>query len=315
VTARLLLGVDGGNTKTVALLARENGTIVGRGLAGCSDIYGATSSSAALEELGRAIRAACAGAGVSLSSIGPTALCLAGADWPEDIAYLACEVRRMGLSPGPVVYNDAFGTLRAGSEDFTGVAIVCGTGTATGARSDSGEIWHTSWWQEPHGARHLGQKALRAVYRAELGIGPETSLTGRTLDIYGAGSIEELLHTATARNHAPFSTEPAARILTAEAESGDPVARAIVRAHGEELGAYGAAAARAVGLSGRSFRLVLGGGVLTSSRVLLEAAIDGVSRAEPRALPVSPTLSPAAGALLLAFDQAGLRPHTSSWGR
>jgi N-acetylglucosamine kinase-like BadF-type ATPase len=43
-----LLGVDGGNTKTIALVARSDGAIVGAGRAGCSDVYGAASEEAAL---------------------------------------------------------------------------------------------------------------------------------------------------------------------------------------------------------------------------------------------------------------------------
>ena len=43
VTGRLLLGVDGGNTKTIALVAREDGTILGAGRAGCSITTGRSS--------------------------------------------------------------------------------------------------------------------------------------------------------------------------------------------------------------------------------------------------------------------------------
>ena len=39
-----VLGVDGGNTKTIALLALLDGTIVGSGRGGCGDIYAAGSS-------------------------------------------------------------------------------------------------------------------------------------------------------------------------------------------------------------------------------------------------------------------------------
>ena len=44
----LVLGVDGGNTKTVALAARPDGAVVGFGRGGCSDIYGAPSFGAAV---------------------------------------------------------------------------------------------------------------------------------------------------------------------------------------------------------------------------------------------------------------------------
>ena len=36
-----VLGVDGGNTKTIALVAALDGTILGAGRGGCGDIYNA----------------------------------------------------------------------------------------------------------------------------------------------------------------------------------------------------------------------------------------------------------------------------------
>ena len=46
----LLLGVDGGNTKTIAVVARSDGTVLGTGSAGCSDVHNAVSPEAALGE-------------------------------------------------------------------------------------------------------------------------------------------------------------------------------------------------------------------------------------------------------------------------
>lgn len=312
-SGELLLGVDGGNTKTAALLAGSDGRLLGRGEAGCSDIYGAESPEEALLALDRAISEACEYAGAEKAAIRRAVLCVAGADWPEDVRFLECEARSLGVAGSVAVYNDAFGPLRAGSPDFVGVSVVCGTGAATGARSRSGALWHTSWWQEPHGARQLGQKALRAVYRAELGIGQPTSMTAAMLDAYGAASVEALLHAATARGHAPFSTEPAARILTAQAAEGDVVAAGILQTHGSELGAYAVVAARRVGLSGERFPLVLAGSVMPAAGILRDAVVETFLSAERGAWPVVPTLSPAAGALLLSFDAEGLTADTSTW--
>jgi N-acetylglucosamine kinase-like BadF-type ATPase len=37
---KYVLGVDAGNSKTIALIAGHNGRIVGTGRGGCGDIYG-----------------------------------------------------------------------------------------------------------------------------------------------------------------------------------------------------------------------------------------------------------------------------------
>ena len=303
----LLLGVDAGNTKTIALVARADGAVVGWGRAGCGDIYGASSPEAALAEVLRAVEEALAAAGASAHELAAGAFSMAGADWPEDFELLAGAMRGRGLGRKIAVYNDAIGALRAGSPDGFGVSVVCGTGAAIGARAPDGRLWHTSFWQEPQGAGELAQRALRAVYRAELGIDPPTALTGRVLAHFGLPTVEAVLHALTARGRQrPPNVHGLARVLLDVAAEGDPAARRIVEAHGASLGDYALAAARRVVLVGSAFRLVLAGGVLRHpSPLLRDALVARVQRDAPRVQPVRSRLEPAAGALLLAFELAG----------
>src|SRR5947209_12045309 len=135
------LGVDGGNSKTIALIAEPDGGIIGVGRAGCSDIYGAPSVDSALEEIERAVTTAAELSGVALPRVSHGAFSLAGADWPEDFELLRDELTARGLARSVRVLNDAFGALRAGSADGTGVAVVVGTGAALGARSGNRRSW------------------------------------------------------------------------------------------------------------------------------------------------------------------------------
>ncbi|HWQ15434.1 MAG TPA: BadF/BadG/BcrA/BcrD ATPase family protein [Roseiflexaceae bacterium] len=302
-----LLGLDAGNTKTIALVARADGTVLGAGRAGCGDIYGAGSPGAALAEVERAVAQALDAASLRPSDLAAGAFSMAGADWPEDFALLEGALRARGLGRTVAVYNDAIGALRAGSPDGTGVVVACGTGAAIGARSADGRIWHTSFWQEPQAAGELAARALRAVYRAELGIDPPTALTGRVLQYFGLTTVEAVLHAMTARGRArPPGVHGLARVLLDTAEEGDPTARRIVLAHGTALGDYALVAARKVGLAGQDFTLVLAGGIFRHpAPVLREALVARVREGAPGARPVSARLEPAAGALLLALEQAG----------
>ena len=54
----LLLGVDGGNTKTVAVVVDRGGAVLGAGGADCGDIHNAGSPEPALVEIVRAATAA-----------------------------------------------------------------------------------------------------------------------------------------------------------------------------------------------------------------------------------------------------------------
>src|SRR5947209_9813181 len=142
----LLLGVDGGNTKTLALIARQDGTIVGSGRAGCGDVYGAASEEEAVASIEDAACSALVSARASSAALQAAAFSLAGADWPEDIDFLREAMRSRGLGSDPVVVNDALGALRAGSGDGTGIAVNCGTGLAVGGCNASGAVWHGSFW-------------------------------------------------------------------------------------------------------------------------------------------------------------------------
>ena len=116
MSARRVLAVDGGNTKTVAIVADERARVLGTGRGGCADIYGAPSPDAALGAIEGAVAVALAQAGVEAGALDAAAFGLAGADWPEDFALLERELRtRLGLRATPLVVNDALGALRAGS--------------------------------------------------------------------------------------------------------------------------------------------------------------------------------------------------------
>src|SRR2546430_13607750 len=143
-----VLGVDGGTTKTVALVARLDGTIVGAGRGGCANIYAACGADAALSAVEDAVRAALSAAGVPAGALLAGAFSMSGADWPEDTVYLREAMARRGYGRRVVVVNDALGALRAGSPDGTGVAVVCGTGAAIGARAPDGRAWHSGFWVE-----------------------------------------------------------------------------------------------------------------------------------------------------------------------
>ena len=302
-----VLGVDAGNTKTIALVAHLDGRIAGFGRGGCGDIYGAASAEAAFDAVESAVDDALRMAGATCEDLLIAVFSIAGADWPEDFEFIHASMKQRGFGRHIVVYNDAFGALRAGSPDGTGVVIVCGTGVATGARAADGRLWHTSHWQEPHGSHQLAGKLLRAVYRAELGLDPPTSLTPRVLDFLGVPTVEAVLHRFTARQ-GPKSADwgGLTRLLLDEAAAGDPAAWNIVTGHGASLGDYALVAARHVDLDGTPFTLVLTGGVLRHpSPLLSQAIITRVRATSPAVRPVNSRFEPAVGALFLALEAAG----------
>jgi N-acetylglucosamine kinase-like BadF-type ATPase len=311
--AAYVLGVDAGNSKTIALVGRDDGSILGIGRSGCGDIYGSfgEGGEAAIQSSVTAAAQALAMASVPRNILAACVFSAAGADWPEDFAYFRSELSARGLGGpwgAPIIYNDAMGALRAGSPDGTGVVVAVGTGVATGARSPDGRIWHSSFWQEAQGSVELARKTLRAVYRAELGIDPPTALTEAVLRHFAQPTVEAVLHAFTARlGTPPDNIVGLTRILFDLANQEDATARRILHEQGTMLGDYALAAARRVGIEGKPFHLVLTGGVLRHpSPLLAEALVARVHTTSPEAQPRKSRFEPAAGALLLALEAIGV---------
>lgn len=311
-----VLGVDGGSTKTVALVARPDGTIVGAGRGGGSNIY-AIPPETAFAHVDEAVAAALGAAGIGPGALAAGAFSMSGADWPEDFELFRAHVARRRYGRTVVVVNDGVGGLAAGLAGLPerhGVAVICGSGVATAARGPDGRVWHSSFWQDfgPGGSFHLGHLTLRTVFRAEVGVEPPTALTARVLEHFGESSVEDVLHRLTARAAAPVNVGALARLLLDEAERGDQTARRLVRRHGQALGDYALVAARQVGIAAMPYPLVLAGGVLRHpARLLATALVERVRRASPAVWPVEGRLEPAAGALLLAFEAADVAAHAA----
>src|SRR5213078_4437277 len=78
VSEPVLLAVDGGNTKTLAVVCDADGRTLGAGRAGCGDIYGASSPDAAIDAIVTACGQALEGAGARAADVQAAVFSLAG---------------------------------------------------------------------------------------------------------------------------------------------------------------------------------------------------------------------------------------------
>ncbi|GAA1434630.1 BadF/BadG/BcrA/BcrD ATPase family protein [Microlunatus lacustris] len=311
--SRCYLGVDAGNSKTVALLADADGRVLGRGRAGVGDIYGVATPEDAVDAVLDAVGQALAGAVVGPEDVAHAAFRLAGVDWPEDEELW---VARLGArAPGLhslTVRNDGYALLRCGQPSGVGVAVTAGSGPAVSGRGPDGREWSAGWWiQHELAGRGLGAAGVRAVVDAETGLGPPTALTPLLLALFGEPDVPALLHAFTRRAHPrpDRDTWRAARSVLQAAGQGDAVAAGIVQRHAALLAGLVAVTARETGLDvvGAPVPVVLGGSVLTSEhpayRTSLTAALAGTVGA---ADVVVSAASPVVGALLDALAEGGV---------
>lgn len=298
-----ILGVDAGNTKTIALVTDLEGHIVGMGRSGCGDIYG-TDKLQAIANVKCAVEQA---VGIKEPVI-QASYCMAGADWPDDYQYIEAQLR-LFQTADMRLYNDGVGALRAGTPEGYGVGITIGTFVATAARSPYGH-WHSSFWQSVShsGARPLAQDALNAIYRAELGITPPTCLKHKVLELYQLDRVDDLLYNQTGLHAKPTYVYEGkiVRVLLDAAEQHDHAALEILDCHARRLVDLAFVAVKKVQLES-PFRLVLNGGVMKHpSRVFKDLIARHFLDRYPETMVSLSQREPVLGALLLGFEAAGV---------
>ena len=304
---RAVLGVDGGGSKTHALVADERGEVLGFASSGRSN-WEDTGLEAAGAALAEAIGGALAAAQVPPGALAASAFGLAGLDWDPDRPMLGALLDPLGLAGPRRLENDSFIALRAGASRPFGVVVIAGTGHVAAGRDPAGRTVRTLGLGPMYGdfgsATDVAEEAVRAVADAYTGRGPATSLSRLLPPLAGCASAEQLLQRLS-RGLVPLPE--AAPLVLQEAEAGDPACRQIVLHAGASLGESAAVVARRLGLGGQRFELVLAGGLFRSRNRLLEGAlVDTMARQAPQAVPVHLTCRPVVGAALDALDLAGL---------
>ena len=310
------LGVDGGNSGTRALLVDAHAVVLGYGTSGGSNHQGQGLDSA-LRNVAAAVEAALDCANATLDQVRAAYFALAGDDTNSDsqalTAGLSASWPRLRFSLG----NDVWDVLLAGAVGGHGIAVNCGSGAGAVGRNETGrgliipDLGYV--FGDSGGGGQIAIDAFRAVFRAADGRGEPTTLTSLILDATGRRSVDELRLAVYHDQIPPAMKRVAVRLVFKAAAAEDQVATCILRHIGQELGVSGAAVARRLGMQHSAFSFVLTGGVFrTLDSPLAAAAIARLRQEAPLCVPTLPLVQPAAGAALLALDDAGqevIRQH------
>jgi N-acetylglucosamine kinase-like BadF-type ATPase len=130
------VGVDGGATKTDAVVMAADGRVIGSGRAGSSN-WESIGVAQAVDAIALAVDGALAEAGHARREVTASVFALAGVDWPGDQIRLAGALDFLGLGGGRFVTNDAFAALRAGISGQAGCVSSAGTGAVAGGPKDA----------------------------------------------------------------------------------------------------------------------------------------------------------------------------------
>ena len=299
MTRSCVAGVDGGGTRTRALLLAPDGARIGRAEGPAALVHPRRPASAA-RVVADTVRRAAEAAGVAL----PLPALWAGlagagrATARRDVeAALGAERVARAVRVGTDVeaaFHDAFG-------GGAGVMVVAGTGSAVLGVAEDGRRVHVGGWGGVMGddgsGHHIGVAALRAVARAADGRTPPTDLTQAVLGHLGLDRPRELPAWAEAATKADIAA--LAPLVIRAARSGDAAASTVVRRALDALGDQLSATIRALLPSSSPPAVALTGGLIAAGGPLHSEARELVASSGGQVFPRA--VAPERGAARLAL--------------
>jgi N-acetylglucosamine kinase-like BadF-type ATPase len=306
----LVLGVDGGGTKTRAIITDARGREVGEGVAGPSNPLrvGIGNAATAIRE---AVDKACAVARVQRADIMAAEIGLAGVRRGDLRLRMREALSGLGI-PSIEVVTDADIALFGATEGEPGLVIIAGTGSVCCGLNKQGKHVCSGGWGPLAGDEGSGswiaRRALQAMARAFDGRGPDTNLGEAACSYFNVATTDDLLIAI----YAPGMTNDriagfGKRVIEA-AQGGDRVAREIVAEAGRELGIAANAVISKLRLARDPFQVAYVGGVFTAGDLLLDSLREEIARTAPQAFLAPPHLPPAVAAARMAREQLHRMP-------
>ncbi|RWO70196.1 MAG: ATPase [Mesorhizobium sp.] len=298
----LVLGLDGGGTKTHLVVTRQDGRIV-LGVAGAG--VNPMDNPQWRRDLENLLRHAVP----MFSSIRFAVLGLPGYAEVESVSRTADDVVDQLLPVPHRNENDVRVALDGAFLGGPGTLVLAGTGAMAMARGGDGRITRVGGWGETFsdegGAYWIGHQAMRQASRALDGRLDAPAFAAALLAEIGAESKdgpEALMGWFLSLKHARSGIAALARLVDRLADTGDATAVAIMTAAAAELTSHLETAQRLSGQTGQTWSAA---GSVFQSRTIVDLMSHINSPYRPAAL------VPVGGAVWSALQTAGIEPGAS----
>lgn len=300
----LLLGVDGGQTTTKALVVQRDGVVLGAGLGPGGDHFngpgGYERNRAAIQG---AIAAALRAANVPAERIASAALGLTSAPRGGSQGPLVRRIVDELCAPDVLWFDSDFVTnLLGASTGQPGIAVVAGGGSVAYGIDASGNeaiCGGLGFLLDVGSAWNIGLDAVRAATRANDRRGPDTAILPAVRDHFGLTDLRGLMPLIY---DAAFTRDRIAALAPAVvglAQEGDPEAIRIITGAGRDLAMLAVGAARQLFPDAAPVAVYPTGGVFRAGDLLLGPFAETLA-VRPGLTVRAPRFSPVAGAVIQA---------------
>ena len=301
----IALGVDGGGTKTQAVVTDGEGCVLGEGFAGPSNPLriGVSNAATAVRD---AVDQACAVAGVRRADILCAEIGLAGVRRADLRERMTDALSVLGISSMAVV-TDADIALYGATNGKQGVVLIAGTGSICCGRNARGKKVCAGGWGplagDEGGGSWIARRALQAVAQATDGRGPATRLSRSASLYFNVATPDDLSPAIYAANMTNDRIAGFARPVIEAARERDAVASAIINDAGHELAVAANTVIRKLRIERERFQVAYVGGVFRAGELILEPLLESIQSLAPDAFLAPPQLSPAIAAAMMAREQ------------
>lgn len=305
---KYVIGVDGGGSKTAAVILDNAGNMLGRAVSGSSN-YHNVGMRQAEKSLATVMDLALQDAKVTLANVVSVTWALAGVDRPSERVLFSQLAAKILPDIPTRVENDAVAALVAGVGFQAGVALIAGTGMIAYGINDAGNIARAGGWgyliDEGSGFQ-LVQSTLQQIARAfDADARFDSNLTSVLLSETQTESIPDLLSWLYERKRPVREIATLAPAILNAAEQADQLAVAAVHEGAQALARVVQHVAHKLNFSGQ-FPLVFSGGLLVKSDFYRSLVVQSLRTLLPEVDIVVGKVDAAVGAAYLAWQAVGL---------
>lgn len=309
------IGVDGGGTRTRAVVAGEDLVPIGRGASGPSNAA-TRPLPLVVETILEAVDDAAAAAGVSAGRAECVGVGLAGVESAGLGGPLTAALEEHVGAGRVFVTTDARIALAGaspGDPDGPGVVLIAGTGAIAYGRGPDGTEARAGGWGPLLGDEGSGyaiaRQGLAAVVRDLDGRGPQTAIRKLLFESErGVHTLEQLLAKVYRSEGGAGDVAAYFPVVLKAAKGGDDEARRILGEAGKELALAALTVIRKLHLEAESFPVSTVGGVFAAGDLLLGPLAAALHDVAPGARVGPPAYPPEVGAIRLAIAKSGARP-------
>jgi len=307
-----VLAIDGGGTKTEALIGDDKGNILGMYRGGSSNhqIVGSTYVKQTISDV---MENVCIRTNIESDKLSYIYIGIAGADFDSDFTMLDKLLNPIFKNIPYNVVNDSWIALSAGTLGGWGVVSVCGTGNNVAVKDKNGKkkILRALSYDLGNygGGNHLVREVLHHSCRCDENTGPYTRLVEEIPKLMKVKNMEQVVYSIYMGDICKEQLNNVVQLVFDLALDNDLVSQEIIIKMGSEIGKMITGLVNNMKMTKMEIPIVLAGSIYekTKSTLLIDSLRLSVRRSIPKFSFIKLNCSPVLGAYIEALRGIGTR--------